>query len=137
MKRSRSTALLASIAFMLLAGAAVGKTNLKNLEPPVYTTGGGPFLLEDGSLFVVNDGEWAAIPFYRDPLGAPAGFDFLHDFDEDFAESTLHVSGDIQFPVSGRVRRGRAPTRPHRHLHRLGQSHRGGGRRRSGRWVGV
>ena len=96
------------VALALLVGGAWAEINLKNQDPPFYITGGGPTLTEDGSLFSVNDGEWAAIPFYRDPLGAPAGFDLLHDFDPDFAESMPHVTGDIQLTDDGNLRMARA-----------------------------
>jgi hypothetical protein len=104
----RLTAVVPLVALALLAGGAWAEINLQNQDPPFYTSGGGPALMQDGSLFSVNDGEWAVIPFYRDPLGAPAGFDLLHDFDPDFAESTLHVTGDIQLTDDGNLRMARA-----------------------------
>jgi len=33
------------------------------------------------AVFIINDGEWAAIPFYRDPAGVPADFNLVTQVD--------------------------------------------------------
>ena len=87
-----------------LAGAVWANQRLRvpeDVTPPFYTSGSGPFFLEDGSLFAINDGEWAAIVFYRSPDFAPAGFDFLNDFDPNVFDAPLHVDGFIQLDQDG------------------------------------
>ena len=103
----RSNVPLAIVAVTLLLGAAgFADTFIRSAPPPFYTFGG-IGLLPDGSLFSVNDGEWAAIAFYRTPEDAPDGFDFLNDFDPNFAQAGLHVLGDILLDDAGNLVRAR------------------------------
>ena len=66
------------------------------------------------AVFIINDGEWAAIPFYRDPACVPADFNLIVQVDVPRAfdcpstvEGSLNVSPDGAFhfhaqgPVEG------------------------------------
>jgi hypothetical protein len=104
MKRSRITIALSSFAMLLLAGVVWANVQLRvpqDATPPIYTSGSGPFILGDGSLFALNDGEWAAIVFFRSPDSAPAGFDFLNDFDPNVFDAPLHIDGFIELNNAG------------------------------------
>ncbi len=49
--------------------------------------------LANGDVVVPNDGEWAAITFYRDPACVPPDFDLLNLFDPRALGCTLTVEG--------------------------------------------
>src|SRR5687768_8643914 len=104
MRRTRIRVILSFLVLLAFAGAAWANERLRVPEdatPPFYTSGSGPFILGDGSLFAINDGEWAAIVFYRSAEFAPAGFDFLNDSDPNVFDAPLHVEGFIQFDRHG------------------------------------
>ena len=50
-------------------------------EPPQYTSAAGPAFEIDGSITVIHDGEWAAIPFWRLPTCVPLDFNLLEQVD--------------------------------------------------------
>jgi hypothetical protein len=53
----------------------------EDTEPPVYTSAAGPAFQSDGSLFVVHDSQWAAIPFWRSPDCVRPDFNLLEQVD--------------------------------------------------------
>jgi hypothetical protein len=97
-----AVALTLVAAVLLVASVGLARTAVRSAPPPFYTFGG-IGLMPDGSLFSVNDGEWAAIAFYRSPEDAPDGFDFLNDFDPNVGEAGLHVLGDVLLDDAGNV----------------------------------
>jgi hypothetical protein len=104
MRRPRISLVVSVLAVLALAGAVWANVRLRvpqDVTPPFYTSGSGPFILGDGSLFAINDGEWAVIVFYRSPEFAPAGFDFLNDFDPNVFSAPLHVDGFIELDNAG------------------------------------
>jgi hypothetical protein len=53
------------------------------------------------AVFIINDGEWAAIPFYRDPACVPADFNLITQVDVPRAFGcTSTVEGYLIFPDS-------------------------------------
>jgi hypothetical protein len=99
----RKTAkLLATVAILALATTALTNELFKipdDITPPFYLSGGGPALLEDGTPWAMQDGTWAAIPFYRDPtnlLATDPDFDLLSDFDPNVFDAPLHIKGWVE-----------------------------------------
>jgi hypothetical protein len=87
---------LGAFAALLAAGAVWADVRLlipKDIEPPFYTSGAGPNLLPDGSIFAVHDGQWAAIPFIRPPECVPLDFNLLETFDPAALNCPLLVDG--------------------------------------------
>jgi hypothetical protein len=96
MKLRRPVLLLAALTLLLAAVPTRADIRLsipEDLQPPVYTSSAGPFRDAAGSLFVITDGEWAAIPFWRPPACIPADFNLFHWVDLDAVECPLLVEG--------------------------------------------
>jgi hypothetical protein len=54
------------------------------------------------ALFIINDGEWAAIPFYRDPACVPADFNLIDQVDVPRAFGCAStVEGYLILPATG------------------------------------
>ena len=93
-----SVSVVGALGMLVLGGAVWGNVKLRvpqEIVPPVYLGGGGPSVLSNGSIFFLNDGEWAAIPFWRPPESVPPGFDLLNDFDPGVFDTPLLVEGDV------------------------------------------
>jgi hypothetical protein len=70
----------------------------EDVAPPLYTAAGGaPTFLPDGSVFVIHDDEWAAIPFYRPPECVPLDFNLLEGSDPNALDCPLLVEGFAEF----------------------------------------
>ena len=85
-------------ALALLALAATIWANIrleapKDFLPPIYTSLAGPLHYPDGSIFVIQDGEWAAIPFWRPPACVPEDFNLFDLVDFDAVDCPLLVEG--------------------------------------------
>jgi hypothetical protein len=105
MKRSRLPALFA-IALLLPGSNTWANIRLRfpeDGEPPFYNSSAGPALNADGSLFALQDGEWAAIPFYRSPEFAPMDYDLLNKIDPSAFDAPLHVEGFIELTDEGNI----------------------------------
>lgn len=78
-----SLALVLGLAVSLLASPAVAGPGLVRTEWPSAEDPGPPFYarVEPQPPHVFDDGEWAAIVFYRDPGCVPTGFNLLDQFD--------------------------------------------------------
>lgn len=79
----------------------------QDIQPPVYTSAGGPFLLPDGAVFAIQDGEWAAIPLWRPAGCIRADFNLLESFDPAALDCPLLVAGFVRWkdgPVSWEAR---------------------------------
>jgi hypothetical protein len=100
MRHHRIAVALGAFAMIAVAGAAWANDRLRvpqDAQPPFYLGGGGPSVLTNGSIFVMHDGEYAAIPFWRPPESMPAGFDLLNDFDPNVLNTPLLVEGHVIF----------------------------------------
>lgn len=96
MSRSRIIVTLCAGALLVAATAAWAAVRIsipEDVEPLAYTSPAGPGF-EPG---VINDGEWAAIPFYRSPECVPADFNLFDWFDPNAADCPLLVSGFAVF----------------------------------------
>ena len=89
---------LVSLALLCLLSALVSANVLLRFSPDLG--GGPPFyarierLENGGGVLVHNDGEWAAVAFYRAPGSVPADFNLLDLFDGPRAfDATLTVEG--------------------------------------------
>src|SRR4051812_1439597 len=82
-KCSHNIALAIGLSFAIHAASASDRIPF----PAGISDGGFPGYAQLGydpliqALFVINDGEWAAIPFYRDPACVPADFDLIDQVD--------------------------------------------------------
>jgi hypothetical protein len=78
-----SVALVLGIALTLLAAPAVAGTGLVRTTWPSVEDPGPPFYarIQPVPPHVFDDGEWAAVVFYRDPGCVPTGFNLLDFFD--------------------------------------------------------
>ena len=68
MKPRRLTGLFAVSAILACVGATHANIRLRvpgDIDSPLYVSNVAPFIALDGSLFAVQDGEWAAIAFIR------------------------------------------------------------------------
>jgi hypothetical protein len=84
MKRRRIFVALGVLAALVLAGVVWADVRLsvpEDTEPPLYTSGAGPGLLPDGTIFALHNNEWAAIPFSRPPECVPVDFNLLDILD--------------------------------------------------------
>lgn len=80
MKCRRILASAGVLAMLALSGVVWANLQLsipQEIEPPFYNSPTGPYFMGDGSFFVMNDGQWAVIPFYRPPENVPTGFNLL------------------------------------------------------------
>ncbi|MCI0746525.1 MAG: hypothetical protein L0Y58_14080 [Verrucomicrobia subdivision 3 bacterium] len=68
-----------------------------DIQPDFYTASGGPFLLPDGTTVALNDGEWAAIPFWRPIQCVPLDFNLLETFDPRALSCPLFIAGFLEF----------------------------------------
>ncbi|MBP1596987.1 MAG: hypothetical protein H6Q05_2364 [Acidobacteria bacterium] len=104
MKHRIQVGVLVSLILFGLAAVALYANVLLRFSPDPEIGGGPPFYarierLENGVVLVHNDGEWAAITFYRDPAIVPADFNLLDFFDpgldimSDAARESLTVEG--------------------------------------------
>ncbi len=96
MRRHRIAVWLGVVTVLALAATAWANIRLRipqDIQPPFYTTGAGPFFLPDGSIFVIHDDEWVAIPFWRPPACVPAGFNLLDLFDPAATGCPILVEG--------------------------------------------
>ena len=103
MKLRRCTPPLATLALLVLAAPGRADVRLsvpQDIQPSAYTSPNGPSPFLPG---VIQDGEWAAIPFYRPPECVPLDFNLLGWFDPDMPDCPLLVEGFVVFP-------GTAPT---------------------------
>lgn len=93
-----------------LAGAAHSVTANERVTFPAGVSDGGGFpgyaqlgydpLIQ--AVFIINDGEWAAIPFYRDPGCVPADFNLITQVDVPRAfDCASTVEGYLIFVDSG------------------------------------
>jgi len=83
MKRRRILAALGMVATLVVTGIAWANIRLeapKDFEVPTYTSSAGPFQNPD---FVIHDGEWAAIPFWRPLTCVPWDFNLFDWVDID------------------------------------------------------
>src|SRR5262245_22442881 len=81
MSRHRFALGLGAFALLTLVGSVWADIRLnipEDIAPSAYTSGNGPGPFLPG---VVQDGEWAAIPFYRPPECAPPDFNLMDWFD--------------------------------------------------------
>jgi hypothetical protein len=79
----------------------------QDIQPPVYTSAGGPFTLPDGTVFALHDDEWAAIPFWRPAECIRPDFNLLESFDLAALDCPLLVDGFVRWrngPVSWEAR---------------------------------
>ncbi|HZL87962.1 MAG TPA: hypothetical protein VFB96_06260 [Pirellulaceae bacterium] len=96
MKRRRILISLGVLTLTAIAGALWADVRLLipvDIEPPFYTSGAGPSLAPDGSIFAVHDDQWAAIPFIRPPECVPPDFNLLTTFDPAALDCPLLVDG--------------------------------------------
>ena len=78
----RKTLLLISLSLLAVSGYADVHIKVPQQgEPPQYTSAAGPAFEIDGSITVIHDGEWAAIPFWRLPACVPPNFNLLVQVD--------------------------------------------------------
>lgn len=94
---------LVAIGFPATAAADSHLRVPEDIQPPVYTSAAGPFLLPDGSVFVVQDGEWAAIPLWRPADCIRSDFNLVDYFDLAALDCPLLVEGFVRLrngPVS-------------------------------------
>ena len=91
MQRRRVFALgLAALAAVVgTAWANVRLSIPEDVQPPAYLSPAGPGF-QPG---VIQDGQWAALVFYRPPECVPLGFNLLDWFDADAVDCPLLVSG--------------------------------------------
>src|SRR5262245_23727008 len=85
MSRNRFALGLGAVALLTLAGSVWADIRLnipEDISPSVYTSPNGPSPFLPG---VVQDGEWAAIPFYRPPECIPVDFNLMDWFDNSLA----------------------------------------------------
>lgn len=99
MNRFRIAAGLGGLALLILAGIVLADIRVAipgDIEPLAYISPEGPGF-EPG---VINDGTWAAIPFYRSPQCIPADFNLMDWFDPDLdpADCPLLVEGFAIWP---------------------------------------
>ena len=69
----------------------------EDIQPPVYTSAGGPLLLPDGAVFALADDEWAAIPFWRPADCIRPDFNLLESFDLAALDCPLLVDGFVRW----------------------------------------
>ncbi len=103
MKRVPFTVSLIALAALVLAVAGFANERLlipEDTAPPLYTSGGAPLFLPDGSVFAIHDGQCAAIPFYRPPECVPPDFNLLEGFDLGALDCPLLVEGFGEFGES-------------------------------------
>ncbi len=107
MNRTRlavSTVVLTGLFLALTASANERLLIPEDTAPPLYTAAGGaPNFLPDGSVFVIHDGQWAAIPFYRPPECVPLDFNLLEGFDLAALDCPLLVEGFAEFRDPGPI----------------------------------
>jgi hypothetical protein len=96
-----SVAILATLALASVGGAYVMIWVPDDGEPNFYISGGGPFILEDGTPWAMHDDEWAVIPFYRTPDHLAADFDLVNDSDPDWADAQLQIGGFAAYTDDG------------------------------------
>ena len=79
------TRLFAVLAIFAFVGAASASIRLRipgDVDPPLYLSNVAPFIAPDGSVFAIQDGEWAAIAFIRPMDQIPTDVNLLvADFD--------------------------------------------------------
>jgi hypothetical protein len=98
MKLRCSVLLLAALTLLLAAVPIRADIRLsipQDIEPLVYTSPNGPSPFLPG---VINDGEWAAIPFYRPPEFVPPNFNLMDWFDPALEDCPILVEGFVVFP---------------------------------------
>ncbi len=67
----------------------------QDAQPPIYTSSAGPYFFA-GELFVLNHGEWAAIPFWRPLSSVPLDFNLF-----DWADPDLFGNPNVPLLVEG------------------------------------
>jgi hypothetical protein len=103
-------ALLQVLAMLAFWSAAHADEHLRvpqGIQPPVYTSAGGPLFLPDGAIFAMHDGEWAAIPLWRPAQCIRQDFNLLEYFDLAALACPLLVEGFVRWnngPVSWEAR---------------------------------
>lgn len=97
MTRSR-IAIALGVSALVLVGTAWANVKLsvpEQIQPPAYLSPCGPGFLQPG---VIQDGEWAALVFYRSPASVPLDFNLMDWFDPDLVDSPMLVSGFAVWP---------------------------------------
>jgi hypothetical protein len=99
---------MATAAFCTIIAAGVALANTVFLvpedgTPPFYHSVGGPFFPGDGSVFALNDGKWAVLPFYRDPDFPADEHDLINDFDENVFDASLFITGTFTLTDDGQL----------------------------------
>ena len=103
-------AVLGILGLLQFSGAACADEHLpvpQGIQPPVYTSAGGPLFLPDGAIFALHDGEWAAVPLWRPAQCIREDFNLLEYFDLAALACPLLVEGFVRWnngPVSWEAR---------------------------------
>src|SRR5262245_54870453 len=100
MTRSRIAVALGAVALTAFVGSVCADIRLnipEDITPPAYTSPDGLSGFQPG---VIQDGEWAAIPFYRPPECVPLDFNLLDWYDGSLnaLDCPLLVEGFIVWP---------------------------------------
>jgi hypothetical protein len=110
MKRPRTVAALGALVLVVIAGVVWADVRLSvpgDIEPLAYLSPAGPGF-DPG---VIQDGTWAAVPFYRSPECVPEDFNLMDWFDADLdpadcpmvVEGFAIISDSEGFPKSSQV----------------------------------